>query len=245
MAQTAHNGPIFFGNSKRKTQKMAVPRPKDRCTANTTSGAVSIVNGEANAFDITYYQINSAAGSLNLASWNSLDDKEGGDPVGTGWDEAGGASSNILSEIRLEGITTLAPSASSSLGNAFSVGGAQDLSFSYGLPNGTLLPGFVEYVTGPTPIVGDYNQNGKVDAADYTVWRNTLNQTVTAGTGADGNSNGTIESGDYTVWKTNFGMGAGAAALSNAGAVPEPGIALLSAIAAGSCATVDRRRRSK
>ena len=29
-------------------------------------------------------------------------------------------------------------------------------------------------------IVGDYNHNGIVDAADYTVWRDTLGQTGTA-----------------------------------------------------------------
>ena len=91
---------------------------------NTTSGAVSIVNGEANTFDVSYYQITSAAGALNLSNWNSLDDKEGSDAVGTGWDEAGGVSNNILSEVRLEGITTFNPAASSSLGNAFALGGA-------------------------------------------------------------------------------------------------------------------------
>ena len=34
---------------------------------------------------------------------------------------------------------------------------------------------------------GDYNGNGAVDAADYTVWRNTKGLTVLQGTGADGN----------------------------------------------------------
>jgi len=193
---------------------------------NTTSGAVSIVNGESNPFDVTYYQINSAQGSLNLLGWNSLDDKEIGDPVGTGWDEAGGVSSNILSEVRLEGITTLAPLASLSLGNAFTVGAAQDLTFSYGLPNGTLQPAFVEYVTGPTPIAGDYNQNGKVDAADYTVWRDTFGQNVPMGTGADGDNSGTIGTGDFNVWKSNFGMGGGSGAVASA-AVPEPSTILM------------------
>ena len=61
-------------------------------------------------------------------------------------------------------------------------------------------------------LAGDYNDDGFVDAADYTVWREQLgrarfalpNETVTAGT---------VTAEDYDVWKSNFGaMGAGRAA---------------------------------
>lgn len=51
---------------------------------------------------------------------------------------------------------------------------------------------------------GDYNKNGRVDAADYTLWRNTLGETVTNGADADGNANGVIDQGDYDNWKANF-----------------------------------------
>ncbi len=46
--------------------------------------------------------------------------------------------------------------------------------------------------------LGDYNQNGFVDAADYVVWRNTLGQ-IGAGLAADGNNNGTIDAADYDL----------------------------------------------
>jgi hypothetical protein len=76
----------------------------------------------------------------------------------------------------------------------------------------------VTYLAPPT---GDYNGNGVVDAADYVVWRKTLNlSAVPAGSGADGNENGTIEEGDYDYWNTRFGTpitGHG-----NSLAVPEP-----------------------
>lgn len=53
---------------------------------------------------------------------------------------------------------------------------------------------------------GDYNQNGTVDAADYTVWRDSLGTTgVTPYSGADGDGNGSIEQADYAVWRSNFG----------------------------------------
>jgi hypothetical protein len=72
-------------------------------------------------------------------------------------------------------------------------------------------------------LAGDYNRDGTVNAADYTVWRNTLGQmNVPAFSGADGDGDGDVLAADYVVWKTNYGMtvlGAGASAAP----VPEPG----------------------
>ncbi len=61
---------------------------------------------------------------------------------------------------------------------------------------------------------GDYNLDGTVDAADYTLWRDTLGDTVTAGEGADGNGNGAIDGGDYDEWVANYGMTGGGAGSS-------------------------------
>jgi hypothetical protein len=79
-------------------------------------------------------------------------------------------------------------------------------------------------------LAGDYNVNGIVDAADYVVWRKTLNRSGTA-LAADGNSNGTIDPGDYDVWRANFGASAGSGSVSTEhSAVPEPsGFALVAA----------------
>jgi hypothetical protein len=80
---------------------------------------------------------------------------------------------------------------------------------------------------------GDYNQNGAVDAADYVVWRNTVNRpAVPAGSGADGDGNGTIDVGDFAYWRERFGN---VAVTARSGyttrAVPEPtSIAIASAL---------------
>jgi hypothetical protein len=69
----------------------------------------------------------------------------------------------------------------------------------------------------------DYNHNGLVDAADYTVWRDTLGQNVTAGSGADGDYDGTVTQADYNLWKTEFGyVSPGSGAATNYVQVPEP-----------------------
>jgi hypothetical protein len=75
----------------------------------------------------------------------------------------------------------------------------------------------------PEP-TGDYNGNHVVDAADYTLWRDTLGQMVAnLGDGADGDRSGTIDLPDYDHWKARFGevvpLGAGSQATA---AVPEP-----------------------
>ncbi len=72
-------------------------------------------------------------------------------------------------------------------------------------------------------LAGDYNGSGKVDAADYTVWRNTLG-TTDYGYPADADRSGGVDQVDYNIWKAHFGetspSGSGALALTNS--VPEP-----------------------
>jgi hypothetical protein len=59
------------------------------------------------------------------------------------------------------------------------------------------------------PLSGDYNGNGKVDAADYVLWRK---DPATFGGDPTG----------YDTWRANFGLPAGGGAALSAGAVPEP-----------------------
>lgn len=91
-------------------------------------------------------------------------------------------------------------------------------------------------------LAGDYNGNGTVDAADYTVWRDTLGQ-VGAGLAADGNASGTIDGGDFDVWRARFGQTAPSAAVAAArstNAVPEPAAIVLMVAAAAGAALLHR-----
>ncbi len=54
---------------------------------------------------------------------------------------------------------------------------------------------------------GDYNLNGITDAADSTVWQDTLGQElINPGKGADGDESGFIDAPDYDFWADRFGL---------------------------------------
>jgi hypothetical protein len=80
-----------------------------------------------------------------------------------------------------------------------------------------------------TTLDGDFNHDGRVDAADYVVWRK---------------NNGTPA--EYDLWRANFGMMAGAGARSPAaavGAVPEPQTLLIAFVFVLFCPSLARGTR--
>ncbi len=75
-----------------------------------------------------------------------------------------------------------------------------------------------------TGLTGDYNDDGVVDAADYTVWRDSFGQSG-SDLPADGDGNGTVDEADYVVWKSHYGDTAGSGSTTGGAAlaaVPEP-----------------------
>jgi hypothetical protein len=77
----------------------------------------------------------------------------------------------------------------------------------------------------PTPpdLTGDYNNNGKVDAADYVVWRHMQGTHVTPYSGGDGDGDGDVDAGDYGVWRSRFGMTSSASSAGDVTNVPAVG----------------------
>ncbi|QDU55901.1 dockerin type I domain-containing protein [Aeoliella mucimassa] len=186
-----------------------------------TSGQAYIQNQSAIPVSIDGYNIHSDSGSLlpNDGDWLSLEDQS----VGT-WRESG-ESANNLSELLSSGSVTLSGQVFE-LGNLFLTeanGGMEDLVFNY------LLDGEETFTQGAVVFrdivqtAGDYNRDGIVNIADYTLWRDNLGRSVSNGTVADGNNDGVINMADYNIWKSNFGLpSSGSVSAVGSANVPEP-----------------------
>ena len=102
-----------------------------------------------------------------------------------------------------------------------------------------LVPSFT-FATGPGVVAaGDYNHDGIVDAADYTVWRDSLGST--GNLAADGDNSGTVDLADYDLWRINFGNHTATGAGANA-AVPEPSSIALACLAGLTVPSLRRHR---
>ena len=88
----------------------------------------------------------------------------------------------------------------------------------YGLIESLEPSFFADRVFAPL-IDGDYNFDGIVDAADYTIWRDATGSS--SDLRADGDLDGDVDTDDYWVWQSHFGLTDGRLpALSTS--VPEP-----------------------
>lgn len=89
---------------------------------------------------------------------------------------------------------------------------------------------------------GDYDFNGTVNNADYTVWRNSFGSTTLAE--ADGNGNGKVDAADYVLWRKTFGQSGGPATgpeIFLGANLPEPSSGIL--LLLGAWMAVGYRRR--
>lgn len=89
---------------------------------------------------------------------------------------------------------------------------------------------------------GDFNNDGVVDLADYTVWRDNLGGNED-GSVLSGNGNGGIvDATDYVVWKNNFGSTSAESSELDGTLVPEPLSAMLLLIGIGAKRLMVRER---
>jgi autotransporter-associated beta strand protein len=99
------------------------------------------------------------------------------------------------------------------------------------------------------PVVGDYNNDGKVDSSDYLTWRSQSGAATIAN--RDPNITGSVGQADYASWRAHFGQlaasGSGAAAnlnSANGATVPEPATITMLLLAAAFLPASRRRNTS-
>ena len=73
-------------------------------------------------------------------------------------------------------------------------------------------------------LLGDYNNNGAVDTADYVLWRKAKED---GGSLLNDPTPGTVDDSDYAYWRSHFGEAQGTGASLTDAAIPEPTSALL------------------
>ena len=117
-------------------------------------------------------------------------------------------------------------------GRYFSFGAFTKLGAAAGLTSSAQID-HLQLVSLSDTTPGDFNYDGQVDAADYTLWRDTLGSHPLPGTGADSSGNGIVGPEDYQLWKTHFGS-TGTGSLFGpplATPVPEPSTIILLLVA--------------
>lgn len=190
----------------------------------------------------------SFGGDLELGGGSSLGIEIGGNSPGSQYDTVSAAGSVSIGggiDVDLLGDFTPTPGSSFQI-----VSGAQGIDGAFDTASFPSVPGVgwqLKYTNNSVllnvAIAGDYNFDGQVDAADYSLWRDSFGQ-IGGGLAADGNGNGQIDEADYGVWKSNYGNtlgGSGGVAAPQVVGVPEPSCGALLVMAIAGCCFGARR----
>ncbi|TWT75527.1 hypothetical protein Pla123a_30370 [Posidoniimonas polymericola] len=221
-------GTIIYEGIKFNNNLLLVVDPAD--------GQAQLVNDSSFDINLDGYWISSVSGSLQGGNgdWNSLDDQNA---AGGAWTEANPTANNLV-ELQAQGDTMLAAGARYNLGTLFDTAGEQDLVLRYLFPEDETFTRFgaVDYRAVDGGLTGDYNGDGVVNAADYTVWRDADGSSVPPGTGADGSGDGLVNGADYDLWVANYGASVGASVVTTPTATPEPSaLVVLLFVSAAAC----------
>lgn len=220
---------IAIGTTWQDITTVGVPRLTLK--VNRANNTAKLINETTATFNLSAYSIESEHGSINPAGWTSLDDQL------AGWQENVGTANKLL-ESNFQGSTSLVPNGQLSLGSLFTASANEDLTGRYTTTDGLVNVFKVQFVTETGGVQGDYNGDGKVDAGDYTKWRDNLGGSAGALQNRDPSNTGLINSADYTFWKSKFGQTGSGNGAVGATSVPEPAalvVAYMACLAVGGC----------
>ncbi len=174
----------------------SVSIPRVSLQVDPTSGNVSLLNQSSKDFNINYYEILSASGSIDSVGWQSVDGAVAGDGK---WEKNLGTidPTKRIAESSFVGGTLLPSNGGFSLGKAFKANGTRDLIARIGTTDGLLNVMNVTY--GAVSLKGDFNNDGSLTASDIDA----LTSAINAGNNPaafDVNGDNLVNGADHTVW---------------------------------------------
>jgi len=168
--------------------------------ADPATGNAAIKNQSRFDVDLSLYEIQSESGALVPSGWDSFAEQN---VDGGKWLNGVGTVTGLV-ESHIDAATTLSAGSIFDLGAPFNIAGNQDLSFQFLLDGETdTRSGIVLYEAPPAPGGGDFNNDGRVDGADFLTWQRAHPSSF-----------------NLADWQANYGNGVAAAAAASA--VPEP-----------------------
>ncbi|QDV74649.1 Lectin C-type domain protein [Planctomycetes bacterium K2D] len=203
---------------------------------------------------LTDYQVRPDGVPFNVADWQATNLSARGvdamDPAASGqrWEVIDNSLGQLIESYLLGG-SEMVPGERMMLGKLFPNGVSEEVSadltyavnIDYADPERADSQAVIYGDLVQVPIVlvdPDYNDDGAVNAADYSVWRDSKGSTG-AGLAADGNGDGVVDDSDYGIWAASYGASASA---SDAKSVPTPtAISLVSIVSVLSAGWSGRR----
>ncbi|WP_197525607.1 PEP-CTERM sorting domain-containing protein [Pseudobythopirellula maris] len=193
---------------------------------NPNTGEAFLKNDSLIELTFDGFAITSETGDLDGSGFTGL---------GAGWATSSPTTSDTLSQTALGTEMSLSPGEEVSIGDISATGFLTDAQLD-GLGMEFILSVGLE----STEVGGDYNGNGVVDAADFTVWRDNLDTSIAlTNENPDAVTPGVVDQEDYDYWVSQFGQQGGllpetsfrvgsiffdpTAGASSSAAVPEPG----------------------
>jgi hypothetical protein len=222
-----------------------IPNGRTATFASSVSGGGSYIGAGIAVFNAGFSPGNSGSASVsfggkaNFAATSTVNIELGGILQGAQFDAI-----HVGGQLALAGalaISFINPgSYSPQSGDSFDILDWGALAGTFATLNLPSLPGGLNWNTGQlyttgvlsiSGLIGDYNQNGVVDAADYVLWRKSVGQSGSS-LPADGDNDHAITQNDFAIWRAHFGQSLGGGSGSGSslsGAVPEPSTLALAA----------------